>query len=155
MPNYRLMPEANGTDILEDMSDFWSWVTGGKLQAYLSGLEGDNATEVDTERIWVHGESAGTYHALPSDLLSKKSTLTKLFPHRRVPLNTSWTSPSLHRPRRLGRLSYARLRRPVEHATSPTEQSLMDSQIRREELLQPSSHPNICSNKSPRVAEAR
>jgi acetyl esterase/lipase len=62
MPNYRLMPEANGFDILDDMSDFWSWVTGGKLQEYLSGLEGENAVDVDTERIWAHGESAGTYH---------------------------------------------------------------------------------------------
>ncbi|KAI9739787.1 MAG: hypothetical protein M1834_006508 [Cirrosporium novae-zelandiae] len=25
-PDYRLIPEANGTDILEDVKDFWDWV---------------------------------------------------------------------------------------------------------------------------------
>jgi alpha/beta hydrolase fold len=67
MPNYRLLPEARGRDILDDMNDFWAWVTGGKLQAVVNSLEESKGVEIDLERIWAHGESVGMYF-LPSFL---------------------------------------------------------------------------------------
>lgn len=42
--DYRLMPESNGSDIMEDLSEFWTWVREG-LQGHLSkarpGIEAD------------------------------------------------------------------------------------------------------------------
>jgi hypothetical protein len=28
-PDYRMLPEANGLDIMKDLSDFWEWGTYG------------------------------------------------------------------------------------------------------------------------------
>lgn len=61
MPNYRLLPEASGIDILADLEDFWAWVSGGELKTFVDSKLGSGKIEVDTNRIWVHGESAGTY----------------------------------------------------------------------------------------------
>jgi acetyl esterase/lipase len=61
MPNHRLLPEARGMDILDDMSDFWAWVTGGKLHAIVNSYEEAKGVQIDLDRIWVHGESAGMY----------------------------------------------------------------------------------------------
>jgi acetyl esterase/lipase len=76
MPNYRLIPEARGGDILDDITDFWAWVVGGDLQAFVSSQEGVEGVKVDVERIWAHGESAGTYLLLPRHV---DTTPTKLF----------------------------------------------------------------------------
>lgn len=69
MPNYRLLPEARGADILEDISDFWAWVTGGKLQAFVESREEAKGVVIDLEKIWAHGESAGKcFVLLPSSI---------------------------------------------------------------------------------------
>ncbi|KAK9234104.1 Alpha/Beta hydrolase protein [Lipomyces kononenkoae] len=65
-PEYRLMPEANGTDILEDMKDFWAWVHK-TLPTAISGLK-QNLT-LDLDRIATVGESAGGYLAMQSAFL--------------------------------------------------------------------------------------
>lgn len=55
-PDYRLLPESKGVDILEDLDDFWNWVQTdlpGVIAARSTGLE------VDLERIVVTGDSAG------------------------------------------------------------------------------------------------
>lgn len=51
--NYRLMPEHNGLDIMEDLDDVWEWIHT-KLQTYLGG-----DVEVDLDRILIEGDSAG------------------------------------------------------------------------------------------------
>lgn len=57
--NYRLFPESNGTDILDDMDDFWTWVMApGALDTLLSS-SGLDAVEIDRSRIITAGESAG------------------------------------------------------------------------------------------------
>lgn len=75
MPNYRLLPEARGADILEDISDFWAWVTGGKLQAFVESREEAKGVVIDLEKIWAHGESAGGYLSIQSGLLLPPGTL--------------------------------------------------------------------------------
>jgi acetyl esterase/lipase len=56
MPDYRLLPESTGLDILEDIDDFWTWVQKD-LQAYLASI--GSGVEVDLDKILCYGESAG------------------------------------------------------------------------------------------------
>jgi len=66
VPDYRLIPESSGLDILEDMADFWSWTRNslpGELEKVAPGVE------IDLERIAVAGESSGGYLAIQSALL--------------------------------------------------------------------------------------
>jgi acetyl esterase/lipase len=61
-PDYRLLPEASGTDILHDMQDFFAWVLQpGNLAAHLP-----EGVEVDFDRVIVTGESAGGWVAWQS-----------------------------------------------------------------------------------------
>lgn len=55
-PDYRLLPEATGTDILEDVSSFWEWVHKG-LSTELAKI--DDSISADLSSILVVGESAG------------------------------------------------------------------------------------------------
>lgn len=68
MPDYRLLPEASGQEILEDVKDFWGWLASGTngLSSYLSELNGN--LSVDFGKVAVYGESAGGYLAIRSSL---------------------------------------------------------------------------------------
>lgn len=57
-PNYRLLPEASGQDVLQDMDDFWNWLHTGGLAQSLKGT-GHGYIIPDLERILMLGESAG------------------------------------------------------------------------------------------------
>ena len=50
------MPESNGFDIMEDLSDFWTWVREG-LPDYLSKAR--PGIEADLEKVIAYGESTG------------------------------------------------------------------------------------------------
>ena len=54
--DYRLLPESNGLDIMDDASDFWAWVRGG-LQGHLTEVR--PGIKADLGRIIAYGESAG------------------------------------------------------------------------------------------------
>ncbi len=56
-PNYRLLPESTGLEIMDDLSDFWKWTKGGLQPLVSSNTEGQ--VEVDLSKILVQGESAG------------------------------------------------------------------------------------------------
>ncbi|KAK9489606.1 Alpha/Beta hydrolase protein [Lipomyces doorenjongii] len=61
-PNYRLLPEATGLDILDDVEDFWGWLHSSAFTDLLSKhCQPSNAVEVDLDRILTAGESAGGY----------------------------------------------------------------------------------------------
>ena len=60
-PNYRLLPESSGLDILEDLDDLWRWMKFGlqlKLNYFSVGLR------ADLDRIITEGDSAGTSEML-------------------------------------------------------------------------------------------
>ena len=57
LPNYRLLPESTGLDLMEDLSDFWQWTHGG-LQALVSSST-QGQVEVDLSKTLVQGESSG------------------------------------------------------------------------------------------------
>ena len=61
--DYRLIPESNGLDILEDISDFWIWVRE-ELQTHLNRFQ--PGISADISKIIVHGGSAGGQLALHS-----------------------------------------------------------------------------------------
>ncbi|TGO47519.1 hypothetical protein BCON_0274g00070 [Botryotinia convoluta] len=68
MPDYRLLPEASGREILEDVKDLWGWLASdvNGLSSYLSGLNSN--LSVDFGKVAVYGESAGGYLAIRSSL---------------------------------------------------------------------------------------
>ncbi|KAL5585718.1 hypothetical protein FOVSG1_013410 [Fusarium oxysporum f. sp. vasinfectum] len=75
-PDYRLLPEATGLDILEDVKDFWGWVKGS-LPSQVSDIS--NGLSLDLNRIAVAGESAGELDCTTvSDSLGK-AELTEVY----------------------------------------------------------------------------
>jgi acetyl esterase/lipase len=65
-PAYRLLPEASGSDILEDIKNFWEWVHKSFPTFVAEKWPG---LTVDLNRTATLGESAGGYLALQSALL--------------------------------------------------------------------------------------
>ncbi|KAI0134145.1 alpha/beta-hydrolase [Xylariales sp. AK1849] len=63
-PDYRLMPEGDLSDIIEDMRDFWQWV-----ETALPKMPG---IEVDVNNLAIVGESAGGYLTAQTALLGMK-----------------------------------------------------------------------------------
>lgn len=64
--DYRLIPGSNGLDIIEDLSDFWSWIRKDfkqQVTLFRAGIE------VDLSKIIVQGESTGGHLALQSGFL--------------------------------------------------------------------------------------
>lgn len=62
MPDYRLMPEASGLDILQDVHSFFTWLLAPEnLQSHLPG-----EISPDLNNILVTGESAGGWLAIQS-----------------------------------------------------------------------------------------
>lgn len=55
--NYRLLPESNAIDILEDLDDLWKWLTPN-LNELLKSCAA-SGIEADLNRILTVGESAG------------------------------------------------------------------------------------------------
>lgn len=68
LPNYRLLPEHSGRDILEDLADFWKWFDGDGLTNLLLKKEPGLELSLDRERLCVSGDSAGGLMALHSAL---------------------------------------------------------------------------------------
>ncbi|KAK5120213.1 hypothetical protein LTR85_006419 [Meristemomyces frigidus] len=64
-PDHRLMPEATGLDILQDVKDFFTWLlTPGNMAQHMR-----NSVEVDLHNILMNGESAGGWLAWQSAVL--------------------------------------------------------------------------------------
>ncbi|GLB07882.1 hypothetical protein AtubIFM57258_003250 [Aspergillus tubingensis] len=62
-PNYRLLPEASGEDILEDIYDFWTWLQGDSLSHAVKDA-GYPHIKLATDKTLIVGESAGGYLAM-------------------------------------------------------------------------------------------
>ncbi|WPH04172.1 Hypothetical protein R9X50_00706000 [Acrodontium crateriforme] len=65
-PDHRLLPEANGLEILEDVKDFFAWLFQTQSPLYSLLPEG---VSVDLDHLLVDGESAGGWLAVQSALL--------------------------------------------------------------------------------------
>jgi acetyl esterase/lipase len=73
LPNYRLLPESSGADILSDLSDFWSWFNKRSVDAFLSSK--GHELDLNYDKIIVSGDSAGGYMALMSALTQKEGSI--------------------------------------------------------------------------------
>ncbi|KAF3010842.1 hypothetical protein E8E13_008872 [Curvularia kusanoi] len=74
LPNYRLIPEHSGADILSDLADFWNWLKSDDgLTSYLASQALDIG--LDFDHVMASGESAGGYMALMSGLLQPKGSI--------------------------------------------------------------------------------
>ncbi|KAJ9415805.1 hypothetical protein FOXG_17001 [Fusarium oxysporum f. sp. lycopersici 4287] len=60
--DYRLIPESNGIEILEDIEDAWSWVQSSLDKAI--GTMTNGKSRADLQKVLLTGESAGGYLAL-------------------------------------------------------------------------------------------
>jgi acetyl esterase/lipase len=60
-PNYRLLPESNGAEILSDVKDLLTW-TENRLPAILKAQN----IQIDTSKLLVAGESGGGYLSIQS-----------------------------------------------------------------------------------------
>jgi acetyl esterase/lipase len=67
-PNYRLLPESNGLDVLSDITDLWTWVEHS-FPEYLKTIGSDVAP--DFSKVLTSGESAGGYLAIQSGLMRR------------------------------------------------------------------------------------
>lgn len=66
-PNYRLIPEHNGHDIMDDLRDFWKWYDE-KLDDFVESRE--PGLELDKGQLLVGGDSAGGLMAIQSALVT-------------------------------------------------------------------------------------
>ncbi|KAI8683412.1 Abhydrolase-3 domain-containing protein [Fusarium keratoplasticum] len=66
-PNYRLLPEVKGKDIIQDMANFWTWVQSGGPGRHLASI-GRSSVSMNLAQTLLVGESAGGYLALQSVL---------------------------------------------------------------------------------------
>lgn len=73
LPNYRLIPESTGADIVEDLNDFWTWFHSGGVTKFLSSQH--DHLELDYTHVLVSGDSAGGYMALMSGLTQPQGTI--------------------------------------------------------------------------------
>ncbi|KAL4995945.1 Alpha/Beta hydrolase protein [Aspergillus recurvatus] len=64
--NYRLMPQATGLDIHDDVKDFWAWLQSPVVEDIL--LAHSTPTELDLAHLLVTGESAGGLLSINSAL---------------------------------------------------------------------------------------
>lgn len=58
-PNYRLLPEATGRDILDDIHDFWHWLRNTASVDGILRQTGYDGISLDRSSILLIGESAG------------------------------------------------------------------------------------------------
>ena len=68
-PAHRLLPEVNGSAVLQDIEDFWTWTSSSFKDAIATECP---ALTVDLDRIAVSGENSGGYLSLQSALLLPK-----------------------------------------------------------------------------------
>ncbi|KAF5968261.1 beta-lactamase [Fusarium coicis] len=66
-PNYRLLPEVKGRDIIHDMDNFWNWVHCEGPSRHLAEI-GQHQLQLNLDKTLAVGESAGGYLALQSVL---------------------------------------------------------------------------------------
>ena len=71
--DYRLMPEATGTDILADVSDLWKWI-GSDLQSFVS-QKATMAPQIDLDHVLVEGDSTGGWLAMQSAIMQPAGSI--------------------------------------------------------------------------------
>ncbi|KAM3068900.1 hypothetical protein ACMFMF_008866 [Clarireedia jacksonii] len=104
MPDYRLLPEASGLDILTDIRDFWSWLlspTNG-LSSCLSSSP-YLSVQLELSKIGTFGESAGGFLTIWSALFHGKDVVkAAIAAYPMVDLRGRWYAEKDERKRPFG-----------------------------------------------------
>jgi acetyl esterase/lipase len=96
-PDYRLLPESSGHDILSDISDFWTWVHHD-LQVYLTSST-PTLTDIDVTHILVTGESAGGWCATQSAFSQPAGTIKAVIgAYPQVDVRSDWFEKKFEKP---------------------------------------------------------
>jgi dipeptidyl aminopeptidase/acylaminoacyl peptidase len=88
-PNYRLLPESTGSDILSDLTSAWKWIAED-LPGYLKSIGSEIIP--DYNHVMVFGESAGGYLALQSALLNRSLIKAVIAAYPMIYLDSAWYS---------------------------------------------------------------
>ncbi|KAE8449662.1 hypothetical protein EG329_007992 [Mollisiaceae sp. DMI_Dod_QoI] len=95
--NYRLLPEANGAEILSDIKDLWTWIETS-LPSYLKTLAASSSSgidiniEPDFDKVLVYGDSAGGYLAIQSGLMKPNLIKAIIAAYPMTYLDSPWYS---------------------------------------------------------------
>lgn len=91
-PDYRLLPESSGLDILSDLHNFYAWLHGN-LASFVISSFGQQAPIPDLSNILITGESAGGYMATQSVLLGEAKGIKAVIAHYpMIDLKDAWYS---------------------------------------------------------------
>ncbi|KAH0353346.1 alpha/beta-hydrolase, partial [Aureobasidium melanogenum] len=91
-PDYRLLPESSGLDILSDLHNFYSWLHG-HLGSFVRTSFPEQTSTPDLSNILITGESAGGYMAVQSTLLGETKGVKAVIAHYpMIDLKDSWYS---------------------------------------------------------------
>ncbi|KAI5197009.1 alpha/beta-hydrolase [Aureobasidium subglaciale] len=93
-PDYRLLPESSGLDILSDLCNFYTWLHT-HLTSFLRTAFPLQTPTPDLANILVTGESAGGYMAVQSALLGETKGVKAVIAHYpMIDLKAAWYSKS-------------------------------------------------------------
>lgn len=91
-PDYRLLPESSGLDILSDLHNFYTWLHG-HLASFVTTSFPQQAPKPDLSNILITGESAGGYMATQSALLGETKGIRAVIAHYpMIDLKDPWYS---------------------------------------------------------------
>ncbi|KAK5045998.1 hypothetical protein LTR84_008785 [Exophiala bonariae] len=93
--NHRLLPEANISDILEDLEDVWTWVQSS-LPEFLR-IKSQGKVRCDLKQILTAGESAGGYLAIQLALNHPNGIRTFLAQYPMVDMKSRWFTESFEK----------------------------------------------------------
>ena len=91
-PDYRLLPESSGLDILSDLHNFYGWLHN-HLASFVAISFSQQAVAPDLSNILITGESAGGYMAVQSILLGETKGVKAVIAHYpMIDLKDAWYS---------------------------------------------------------------
>ncbi|CAD0111360.1 unnamed protein product, partial [Aureobasidium uvarum] len=91
-PDYRLLPESSGLDILSDLHNFYVWLHS-HLDSFLIASISQQTPSADLSDILITGESAGGYMAVQSVLLGETKGIKAVIAHYpMIDLEDAWYS---------------------------------------------------------------
>jgi acetyl esterase/lipase len=91
-PDYRLLPESSGLDIISDLHNFYTWLHTN-LASFLSTSFPSQTPTPDLSKILITGESAGGYMAVQSVLLGETKGVKAVIAHYpMIDLKDAWYS---------------------------------------------------------------
>lgn len=91
-PDYRLLPESSGIDIISDLHNFYTWLHTN-LASFLKNSYLQQTPTPDLSNILITGESAGGYMAVQSVLLGESKGVKAVIAHYpMIDLKDAWYS---------------------------------------------------------------